>query len=202
MKKIMNSVLFIGILACAIYYTSIFRLTKNFYEVDPGKFYRSAQLTASELENVISKRGIKTVISLRGNPPSIFGEESEEQTLQRSKVEFHKYALEMDYFPSKVDLNEILGLLHNAPKPILIHCRSGSDRTGMIAALYAMEEMNLTKEDAFKQLSPKYLHFEAFHLAMDDFIRTYKGKSWALNIYDPCEYPGYVENPQTCTRKN
>jgi hypothetical protein len=47
-------------------YTSIFRISKNFYEIDPGKYYRSAQLTKFELEDVVKRHGIKTVISVRG----------------------------------------------------------------------------------------------------------------------------------------
>ena len=117
-----------GLLGGVFYYTSIFRFTKNFYEVDKGSFYRSAQLSKFELEDVVREYGIKTVISLRGNPPAIFDEEPEETTLKRLKVPLHSFALEMDYFPSKEDLNELLDLLHSAPKPILIHCRSGADR--------------------------------------------------------------------------
>lgn len=191
-----------GFLGVAIYYTSIFHFTQNFYEIDKGKFYRSAQLSKYELENFIGKYGIKTVISLRGNPPGLFEEEPEAVTLKRLNVPLHSLALEMDYFPSKEDLNQVLMLLHDAPKPILVHCRSGADRTGMVSALYEMEEMKIPKEEALEQLSPKYLHLKAFHPAMDEFINVYQNREWAMNTYEPCDYPKFVEHLGKCGKKN
>lgn len=61
--------LFICLFVGSIFaYTSIFRITKNLYEIDPGRFYRSAQLSKSELEQTADKLGIKTVNSVRLSP--------------------------------------------------------------------------------------------------------------------------------------
>lgn len=198
MKKWILSILGFLCFAGYITYTSYMRISKNFYEVDPGKFYRSAQLTKGELEDTIAKYGIKTVISLRGNPPGFFGEEPEAETLLREKVEFHPLPLSMDYFPSKKELNEILELMHKAPKPILLHCRSGSDRTGMVSALYALEEMKQSKDKAMEQLSIKYWHVRRFHPAMAEFVNIYKDREWARSSYEPCDYPLYKENILEC----
>ena len=174
-----------GVLA----YTSLFRITKNFYEVDPGKFYRSAQLTKGELEDVIKAHGIQTVISLRGYPQPILNAEPEFDTLKRLGVEFEKYDLSEDDFPSKEDLTSIISAFKNKKKPILIHCRSGADRTGMISALYQIEEMGISKEQALDQLSFKYWHIRNFHPAMSEFVKIYDGWNWALSNYNPCDYP-------------
>ncbi len=34
------------------------------------------------------------------------------------------------------EMDQILATMARAPKPILIHCKSGSDRTGLVGALY------------------------------------------------------------------
>ena len=47
--------------ACALGY--------NFHEVDAGRFYRSAQLPPTILDEVIQDYGIRTVINLRGRSP-------------------------------------------------------------------------------------------------------------------------------------
>lgn len=198
MKKWMKHILSITPLALALLYTSYFRITKNFYAVDPGKLYRSAQLTRDELKDAIHEYGIKTVISLRGDPPSLFGQENEETTLVKEKVEFHSFPLKMDYYPNKKHLNEIIELLHSAPKPILIHCRSGADRTGMISAIYAIEEMHQSKDEALGQLAFKYWHLRGTHKAMLDFVKVYQGREWARNSYDPCNYPNYKEHISDC----
>ena len=35
-------------------------------------------------------------------------------------------------------MDEIIKLIEQAPKPILIHCESGADRTGLVSALYRL----------------------------------------------------------------
>lgn len=200
MKRIFIALFAIGLLGCGVAYTSYLRITKNFYEVDPGKFYRSAQLTKSELDDVISKYGIKTVISLRGSPPSFFGEEAEAETLSKHGVSFYPFALEMDYFPEKENLVKILDLYRDAPKPILLHCRSGADRTGMASALYVLEEMGRSKEEALQQLSFKYWHVRSFHPAMAEFVKIFESRSWAESSYSSCSYPKYVEHPEVCRK--
>src|SRR5690242_684397 len=70
LRIIIKAAVAIGLTAFVLWawQSSIVRLSKNFYEVDPGKFYRSAQLSPTELKDVVDKYGIKTVISLRGAP--------------------------------------------------------------------------------------------------------------------------------------
>lgn len=180
-------------------YTSIFRITKNFYEVDPGRFYRSAQMTPAELEETVQKFGIKTVISVRGYPQSILNMEPEAQTLARLGVHFYKFDLSTDYFPPQQDLLEILNLFKSSPLPILVHCRSGSDRTGLISAIYQIEEMKKPKSEAENQLSFEFWHVRSFHPAMIKFLRLYQGREWAAFHYNICDYPEFNEDKKKCS---
>lgn len=186
--------LFAGLIA----YTSTVRLTKNFYEVDAGKFYRSAQLTPDEMQQAINQYAIKTVISLRGGSEESYWYKPQVEVLARNKVEFYPISLSMDSFPSKENLNEIIRLLKTAPKPILVHCRSGADRTGMVSALYQIEEMGKSKEEALEQLRFKYWYVEAFHPAMTEFIKVYQGSDWAQNSYQPCSYKKFKNDLPEC----
>lgn len=180
-----------------ISYASIVRLSENFYEVDAGKFYRSAQLTPDELKRRIEQFGIKTVISLRGSPDGSYWYKPETALLKKMGVEFKSYGLSTDHFPSSADLSSLLRDFETAQKPILVHCRSGADRTGMISALYALDQMKQKKTEALHQLSFQYWHVRDFHPAMSRFIEEYQGRDWALT-YDPCKFPQFVKNPEEC----
>ena len=46
------------------------------------------------------------------------------------------FALLISRFGTAFVVQEILTLLHDAPKPLLIHCKSGADRSGLVSALY------------------------------------------------------------------
>lgn len=189
-----------SVLTAMVSYTSLVRLTKNFHEVDPGKFYRSAQLTPGELSDVIDRYGIRTVISLRGAPKNAYWYKSEFDTLAEKKIGFRVYWLTTDYFPEREELQGLLNDFKNAPKPILIHCRTGADRTGMVTALYEIEEMHQPKETALEMLSPRYWHFEIFHPAMKAFVRAFGGSEWAAK-YNPCDFPEYITKDTKCSPK-
>lgn len=170
-----------------LWYTSVVRISKNFVEVDPGKFYRSAQLSPTELQEVIDKYKIKTVISLRGAPQNSYWVPDEIRVLAENKVKFLPLSWTSHFFPENEELRKYIIALKETERPILIHCRTGADRTGEAAAIYAMEFMAVPKELAIKQqLSPWNYHFESLHPAKVEFIKRYQGMDWALKQYDRC----------------
>ena len=56
-------------------------------------------------------------------------------------------------------LETILALMRQAAKPLLIHCQSGADRSGLVAALYLFAIAGQRAEVAAQQLSLFYGHF-------------------------------------------
>jgi protein tyrosine/serine phosphatase len=50
-------------------------------------------------------------------------------------------------------LETLLAILRQAPKPLWIHCQSGADRTGLVAALYLFAIEGQRAEAAAQQLS-------------------------------------------------
>lgn len=185
-KWLLGICLFIGF-ASWVYYTSVFRLSKNFHEVDPGKFYRSAQLTPEELQDAINKYGIKTVISLRGAPENSYWVPGQKAILEKNNVAFHHFGWTTDYFPETDRLKGYLQVLQNAERPILVHCRTGADRTGEATAMYAIDFMGYDNQKAINEfLNFKYWHVPKFHPAKTEFVKNYKGLQWSLNNYELC----------------
>ena len=44
---------------------------------------------------------------------------------------------------------------------MVMHCKSGADRAGLMSALYLILNQDVSVDKAKNQLSLKYLHFEA-----------------------------------------
>ncbi len=177
---------------------SVFRISKNFHEVDPGKFYRSAQLTPEELQEAIDKHGIKTVISLRGAPEHAYWYQPQKELLEKNGVAFKALWWTAEFFPPKEDLVAYLDILKNADYPILIHCRTGADRTGVATAIYAMDHMKESPSDVIQHhLNFKYWHVQRFKPAMAEFVRNYQGDQWARTNYNLClpQYRKFAEHP-------
>ena len=156
------------------------------YEVEAGRFYRSGQLSRRDLKKTIQDHGIRTVINLRGAQPLKRWYAKEVRLCEWLGVEHHSVDLSSRHIPDRDELVTLLKLFREAPKPILVHCHGGSDRTGLAAALWAMEYMGWGRRHARKQmLSPYFFHFPVFKPAMHYFIRIYDGEDWAENEYDP-----------------
>jgi protein tyrosine/serine phosphatase len=60
---------------------------------------------------------------------------------------------------SSDQLRELLSLLRKAPKPVLIHSKSGADRSGLAAAIFKYAIASRPVEEARAQLSIRYGHF-------------------------------------------
>jgi len=50
------------------------------------------------------------------------------------------YPLSAKRFVTSQQVEEVLDIVRKAPKPLLIHCKSGADRSGLVAALYRFSE--------------------------------------------------------------
>jgi len=126
----------------------------NFGEVVPGKIYRSAQIHTGDLEELVSKYGIKTIICLRGEEDSQVFKLAKKLRVNvvgirlsaREPPATQEMALIMKILSGKADYPADYNFtakqvwLKNPNEgiegPYLIHCQMGADRTGYIIAVY------------------------------------------------------------------
>jgi protein tyrosine/serine phosphatase len=200
LKFLIGGGVFIG-LGWLIHYTSTFRFTMNFHEVDAGKLYRSAQLTPAELEDVIREKGIKTVINLRGLndlSPWYIEQKAIVEKMGAVQLDLSTSAAAVNH-PDRINrLNEFFA---TAERPILVHCRQGADRTGEAVAMYAVDYMGQSPAAAAEEhLSFAYWHVDLFKPAKRIFASRYQGREWARTQYTPCapEFRAYFHEENVC----
>jgi protein tyrosine/serine phosphatase len=51
------------------------------------------------------------------------------------------------------EMDDLISLLRQAPKPVLIHCLGGADRSGLVSALYLFAIEGRSPGEAAKELS-------------------------------------------------
>jgi protein tyrosine/serine phosphatase len=139
-------------------YLGIEQLIGNFHTVVAGELYRAAQLDASQIAGFQKEYGIRTIINLRGesNADWYKKEVEESQALGVHHVDFRLSASKQ---LTQQQVEQLIALMRDAPKPILVHCRGGADRSGLAAALYIAAITKGGEEAAEAQLSPIYGHF-------------------------------------------
>ena len=134
-------------------------LGSNFHAVVDGRCYRAAQPSGASLENYIRTYGIRTVLNLRGGNNT--GEDwfnQEEQTAQRSNVHLVSINLSASDKPQEQEVRKLIDSIEQFPEPILVHCNSGSDRSGFASACFLLLKTNATVAEARSQLSLRYGH--------------------------------------------
>jgi protein tyrosine/serine phosphatase len=110
----------------------------NFHEVEAGRYYRSAQLAPADLDRVIRQYRIRSILNLRGRNVGTAWYDNEIATSRADDVIHLDYAISAENPVTVTQMKEILAMLHDAPKPVLVHCQAGSDRTGLVTALYRL----------------------------------------------------------------
>jgi protein tyrosine phosphatase (PTP) superfamily phosphohydrolase (DUF442 family) len=143
----------------------------NFHVITPGEAYRSAQLDSDELQHYIRKYNIKSIINLRGKRTGRSWYQEELQVSKQFNCRHYDLSIPPDKSPSPEQVNKLLHLFETAPRPVLLHCKAGADRSGLAAALWKTVVDGAPKKLAGKQLSLRFGHFPIGPTsALDDFF--------------------------------
>ena len=148
----------------------------NFHKVD-SNVYRSAQLFFFNLF-YLKVFGIKSILNLRKIRRHKNKKWYKDEIAAANKlgIEMHEYPIGDREMISVESMTEIVEIIKNAPKPILIHCKTGADRTSLAVALYQYAINKNSPAYAHRSLSILYGHFPWFGSktkAMDDSLDLY-----------------------------
>jgi protein tyrosine/serine phosphatase len=146
------------IVAAAGAYRLYLSLTRNFHEVVAGEVYRSAQPSAMRLANWQQSHGIRTVLNLRGANPGKDWYDEEAAAARTLGLQLIDYKLSSDIVATNDQMRELVRIMAEAPKPLLIHCKEGADRAGLASALYLAAIANAGEDAAEWQLTFLYGH--------------------------------------------
>jgi protein tyrosine/serine phosphatase len=148
----------------------------NFHTITDGEAYRSAQLDTDELEYYIKKYNIKTIVNLRGKDAEAPWYEKEMKVSAEHNIEHFDISLSASKEPTEKDINELVQIFRTAPRPLLMHCLAGADRSGLAAAIWKLKIDGESRVKAEKQLSLLYGHLPiGGDTAMDRFFEKYAG---------------------------
>ena len=178
-------VLVIGVVIGSVgSYGAILLATGNVHTVVDGVLYRSAQLSKSQFETVIRQHGIKSILNLRGGHLSDAWYADEIAVSKELGVTHFDYPISARRRVTPTQIADILSIVRSAPKPLLVHCRSGADRSGLVAALFLLDAEHAAPAEADQQLSLLYGHFPYLlskTVAMDESFWEFAGLSGAPN---------------------
>lgn len=166
-------VLVIGIMVpLLVGYLAWLQLSGNFHEVSAGKVYRAAQMDGQALARWKREYGIASVLNLRGENAGSDWYETERAVADRLGIQHIDFRMSASNELDQPQVEALLALMRDAPKPMLIHCMGGADRTGLASALYVAGIEGRGEMAAEWQLSLAFGHVGI----------PWVGKAWPMNV--------------------
>jgi protein tyrosine/serine phosphatase len=157
------------------------------------RLWRSAQPAPHQFAR-LKAEGVRTVVNLRG------GREHGSWQLQKEACDRLGLTL-VDYVvrsrgaPDRETILAAARFFETLAYPAVLHCKSGADRAGFVAALFLIVHEGRSVGDALRQLSLRYGHFRFAKTGiLDAFFETYRREgeakgipflTWVEHHYDP-----------------
>ena len=146
-------------------YIGYLQIYGNLHEVIAGQLYRSAQPSPSQIVDYADRYNIKSIINLRGDNEGKSWYDREIKTANALGIAHFDFKMSARRELSPERIAQLTRLMRDAPKPLLIHCKSGSDRTGLAAVIYLNQIAGVPEELAEGQLSIYFGHIGIPHLS-------------------------------------
>jgi hypothetical protein len=175
----------------------------NFHWIVPGEAARAAQAYAGFLGPFLARHGIRSLINLRGTNPRFGWWRYERRVTEVLGVAHLDVMLDSRNLPTRNMLVALFDAFDRAPRPFLIKCSGGQDRTSFAAALYLIHRGGWAARDkALRQFARfPYLHFPKEHQRWLQPFLTFaeeeaQGRpivTWIGERYDPARLRDWLE---------
>jgi protein tyrosine/serine phosphatase len=166
----------------------------NRHQLSP-KAWRSAQPAPHQIK-ALARKGIRTIVNLRGE--RLCGSYwLEREACQRYGIKLVNFQIRSRAAPTREEIKAARDLFERIEYPVLLHCKSGADRAGLMSVLYRFLKEGEPLEQARRELSLRYGHIRQAETGiLDYFFDRYLADNarrpmaffdWLDRVYDPIE---------------
>jgi len=138
----------------------------NLHKVTPA-IYRSAQ-PSSEGMTMAESLGIKTVINLR--------HKDDTDIAKNTGLKLRHFPLQ-GYWINDARIKKALAVLMDETNhPVLVHCKHGADRTGLLIGMYRVAAQGWENEKALDELKKGGYHHHRRYFPIRRYLKKFKPK--------------------------
>jgi protein tyrosine/serine phosphatase len=191
MKTVVRGALGLGIAilligAPLVYWRFMYHHGKRLREVVPGVLYRSGQLSIDGFADAVIRYRIRTIVNVQDDYPD---PDVEKHWFNRGTIKESELCRQLGvrYVQLSPDLVPRRDVPHGRPKvidqflavmddpdnhPVLLHCKAGLHRTGVLSAVFRMEYQGWSPDLALREL--RAMGFGEFaSSSANDYITQY-----------------------------
>lgn len=158
-----------------------------------GEAFRAAQPAPRHIRQ-LARMGIKTIVNLR-DERDCGSFRLERQACERAGITLVNFGVKSRGAPLKDRIHGAKALFSAIQYPMLMHCKSGADRAGLMSVLFHIFRLGEPVDVALKQLDWRFGHFkQADTGVLDYFFTSYLAANarspidfldWVDTVYDP-----------------
>jgi protein tyrosine/serine phosphatase len=157
--------------------------------------WRAAQPAPHNIRR-LARQGVRTIVNLRGERDcgSYY---LEQEQCERLGIKLIDFKVRSRQAPTAEQINAAKELFDSVEYPMLMHCKSGADRVGLMSVLYLYLKEAVPLAEAKQQLSLRFGHFsQADTGVLDRVFDSYLEDNarqpipfleWVDTVYDPVE---------------
>lgn len=157
--------------------------------------WRSAQPAPHQI-GAFARQGVRSIVNLRGE--RLCGSYwLERAACERHGITLYNFQIRSRAAPSKKQLMAARELFERIEYPILMHCKSGADRVGLMSVLYRHIKEGVPLALAKRELSLRYGHIRQAETGIldhlfDRYIEDSRSRpmaffDWVEHVYDPAD---------------
>ena len=169
-----------------VYHRHVYTHSKRLRLVTPDVLYRSGQMTEPGIREAVARFGIRTIVNLQEEAPdpNVYAGFFSNRTRKESEIcrelgvryvhiapDVLAPTLARSQRPTAID--QFLAVMDDrSAHPVLLHCRAGLHRTGILSAVYRMEYQGWTPAKAMNELKDHGFG-EYASTSANDYIQQY-----------------------------
>jgi protein tyrosine/serine phosphatase len=140
----------------------------NFGQIN-ANYYRGEQPEGGDYAD-LAAIGIKTVIDLQAD-----GDSNESRLVESSGMKFYRIPMTTHVPPTAQQLASFLQIVNDpAQQPVYVHCKGGKHRTGVMTAVFRMEQDGWNAERAFSEMKRYKFGADFLHAEFKRFVYAYR----------------------------
>jgi protein tyrosine/serine phosphatase len=140
----------------------------NFGQIN-ASYYRGEQPDGRDYAD-LAAIGIKTVIDLQAD-----GDSNEQRIVEANGMKFYRFPMTTHVPPTSQQITKFLEIVNDpAQQPVYVHCKGGKHRTGVMTAIYRMEQDGWNAERAFSEMKRYRFGADFLHSEFKRFVYGYR----------------------------
>lgn len=155
--------------------------------------WRSAQPAPRHIR-ALARQGLRTIVNLRGER-QCGSYWLEKDACERQGITLINFKVRSRFAPTREEIKAAAQLFERIEYPMLMHCKSGADRAGLMSVLYRFLREGVPLLEAKQELSLRYGHYrESGSGILDRFFERYLDDTerrplpfleWVDKVYEP-----------------